>query len=115
MAFVDVRMPPGWDGVNTVSHLWQADGLLQVVLCTAYADFDWQGVVSRLGASDGLLVLKKPFDNIEVLQLAHALTRKWAVQRELRSTLANLAALVGARTVDLENANRELRDRKSVV
>src|SRR5688572_514542 len=38
MAFVDMRMPPGWDGVETIEHLWRADPQLQVVICTAYSD-----------------------------------------------------------------------------
>src|SRR5581483_10886334 len=39
MTFVDVRMPPGWDGIETVSRLWKAYPELQVVICTAYSDY----------------------------------------------------------------------------
>jgi CheY-like chemotaxis protein len=74
MAFVDVRMPPGWDGVETTAKLWLMDPHLQVVLCTAYSDYSWGEVFEQLGQSDGLLILKKPFDAVEALQLAHALT-----------------------------------------
>src|SRR5687767_2286007 len=41
LAFVDMRMPPGWDGLETVERLWQEDPELQIVLCTAYADSSW--------------------------------------------------------------------------
>jgi diguanylate cyclase (GGDEF)-like protein/PAS domain S-box-containing protein len=82
MAFVDIRMPPGWDGVETISHLWKAAPGLQVVICTAYSDYSWNEMRRHLGSSDSLLILKKPFDNIEVTQLAHALTRKWTVTRQ---------------------------------
>ena len=37
LAFVDIRMPPGWDGVETIIHLWKAYPSLQVVVCTAYS------------------------------------------------------------------------------
>jgi two-component system, sensor histidine kinase and response regulator len=86
MAFVDMRMPPGWDGVETIEHLWQADGQLQVVICTAYTDHSWESVLSRLDMRDRLLILKKPFDAIEVSQLACALTAKWQRTGELEAT-----------------------------
>jgi diguanylate cyclase (GGDEF)-like protein len=91
LAFVDGRMPPGWDGIETISHLWQECPDLQVVLCTAYADYSWQEIRRVLGESDSLLILKKPFDNVEVLQLAHALTRKWELNREIQGRLNQLA------------------------
>lgn len=91
VAFVDGRMPPGWDGIETIKHLWQACSELQVVLCTAYADYSWQQIRSELGESDNWLILKKPFDNVEVLQLAHALTRKWELNREIMGRLNRLA------------------------
>ena len=91
LAFVDGRMPPGWDGIETISHLWLACPDLQVVLCTAYTDYSWQDIQRMLGGSDGLLILKKPFDNMEVLQLAHALTRKWELNREIQCRLNKLA------------------------
>ncbi|WP_020588501.1 GGDEF/EAL domain-containing response regulator [Desulfobacter curvatus] len=91
LAFVDGRMPPGWDGIETISHLWEAAPELQVVLCTAYADYSWPEIQKVLGESDSLLILKKPFDNVEVLQMAHALTRKWELNREIKGRLNKLA------------------------
>jgi CheY-like chemotaxis protein len=69
MAFVDVRMPPGWDGIETIEHLWSVDPDLQVVICTAYSDYSWDQIVERMGNTDRLLILKKPFDAIEVTQM----------------------------------------------
>jgi two-component system cell cycle sensor histidine kinase/response regulator CckA len=77
MAFVDVRMPPGWDGVETIARIWEAYPALQVVVCTAYSDYSWEEMRAKVGQPDSLVILKKPFDNIEVQQLAHALTKKW--------------------------------------
>lgn len=90
LAFVDMRMPPGWDGLETIRHLWAADPRLQVVICTAYSDHSWAAITNRLGLSDNLLILKKPFDNVEVLQIAHALTRKWRLAREVEAHVASL-------------------------
>jgi signal transduction histidine kinase/DNA-binding response OmpR family regulator len=90
LAFVDGRMPPGWDGIETIGHLWRESPDLQVVLCTAYADYSWQEIQQTLGGSDNLLILKKPFDNVEVLQLAHALARKWELNREVQSRIDDL-------------------------
>lgn len=91
MAFVDVRMPPGWDGVETIYKIWQEYPDLQVVLCTAYSDYSWHDMINKLGQTDRLLILKKPFDNVEVRQMACSLTEKWDV-------LYNLDQLVQQRT-----------------
>lgn len=103
LAFVDIRMPPGWDGVETISRLWQADPDLQVVICTAYSDYSWDDMVRRLGHSDSLVILKKPFDNIEVVQLAHALTRKWTMGRDTRARRQDLERLVREATEELNH------------
>jgi signal transduction histidine kinase len=109
LAFVDMRMPPGWDGLTTICHLWRADPELQVVICTAYSDHSWAEIVERLGQSDNLLVLKKPFDAVEVTQMAHALSEKWALRRRLAAQMRELEAMVCERTRDLEQANRQLK------
>jgi len=87
VAFVDVRMPPGWDGVETTARLWAIDPDLQIVLCTAYSDYSWNEMFEKLGQRDGLLILKKPFDSVEALQLAHALTEKWSLHHQSRRKL----------------------------
>jgi PAS domain S-box-containing protein len=102
LAFVDVRMPPGWDGIETVEKLWAVEPDLQVVLCTAHSDYSWEEIVRRLGATENLVVLKKPFDNVEVLQLAYALVKKWRLTRQSQSRLADLDRAVNQRTKDLQ-------------
>ncbi len=109
LAFVDMRMPPGWDGVETITHLWAEDPDLQVVICTAYSDQSWSDVLRVLGDRESLLILKKPFDNIEVAQMASALTRKWSVQQQLRTRLGDLEAVVQRRTRSLEEVNERLQ------
>lgn len=109
VAFVDMRMPPGWDGLETIQHLWEVDPALQIVICTAYSDHSWQDILRKLGQRDGLLILKKPFDGIEVSQMAQALTQKWTLRRALDARLAQLETLVGERTHELERANERLQ------
>jgi PAS domain S-box-containing protein len=109
LAFVDVRMPPGWDGVETVIRLWEVDPNLQVVICTAYSDYSWNDIQTKIGHSDNLLILKKPFDNIEVIQLAHALTRKWMASQQARAKLEDLDCMVAKRTAELQATTDSLR------
>src|ERR1022692_3172160 len=108
MAFVDVRMPPGWDGVETTARIWQKYTDLQVVICTAYSDYSWEDMLKQLGYSDRLVILKKPFDNIEVLQLAISMTEKWRLYQQARLHLDDLEKMVRARTAALEKTNTEL-------
>jgi signal transduction histidine kinase len=109
LAFVDMRMPPGWDGVDTIEHLWKADPKLQVVICTAYSDTSWEDVLQRLDARDRLLILKKPFDNIEVRQLASALTAKWEMTQQAALQIDQLEEAVAERTRKLTQANAALQ------
>jgi len=98
MAFVDVRMPPGWDGVETIARIWEVDPSIQIVVCTAYSDYAWDDMRAKVGQPDSMLVLKKPFDNIEVRQIAHALTKKWFLNQQSALQLAELAEDVAERT-----------------
>jgi len=109
MAFVDMRMPPGWDGVETIEHIWQVDPDIQIVICTAYSDHDWNQVMQRLGSNDKLLILRKPFDNIEVLQIVIALTHKWDLTIKVRHQVEDLAVMVDQQTAELQQVNESLQ------
>jgi diguanylate cyclase (GGDEF)-like protein len=109
LAFVDMRMPPGWDGLETIEHLWAIDPDVQIVICSAHSDYNWTDVVARLNNSDKLLVVKKPFEAIEIMQSANALTRKWQNERIVRNQVETLEQVVTARTQGLETANKQLR------
>jgi PAS domain S-box-containing protein len=105
VAFVDVRMPPGWDGIETISHIWREFPDLQIVICTAYSDYSWEDIAKAVGNTDHVLVLKKPFDNIEVMQMACALAKKWQLTQIANRQLADLDALVAQRTAELNKVN----------
>ena len=102
LAFVDMRMPPGMDGLQTIAELWKIDPELQIVICTAYSDHSWEHAVSVLGHTENLLILKKPFDDVEVLQIAVALTCKWDSARAAGLKHRELEELVRVRTAELE-------------
>lgn len=114
LAFVDMRMPPGWDGLETIRRLWEVDPALQVVICTAYSDHDWADIRDALGDSDSLLVLKKPFDPVEVIQMTYALSTKWRATRLLEQQNKRLNDTVEQLYGEIEqrqNAERKLKHR----
>lgn len=109
LAFVDMRMPQGWDGAQTIEELWKVDPDLQVVVCTAYSDYSWEELLFRLQAHDRLLILKKPFDNIEVQQMANTLTAKWNMARHASLQTSHLEHLVEQRTLALTRTGHALQ------
>jgi two-component system NtrC family sensor kinase len=109
LAFVDVRMPPGWDGIETIEHIWAVYPDLQVVVCTAYSDYSWDEMHQKLGDSDRLVILKKPFDTVEVLQLAGTLTEKWWLLQQTRQHTLELEATIARRTEQLRKSEEQFR------
>lgn len=87
LVFMDVRMPPGIDGVETISRIWARHPNVEMVICTAYSDYSHDGILTKLGTSDRLLFLSKPFDSIAVKQMALSLSRKWTLHEEERHQL----------------------------
>jgi signal transduction histidine kinase len=96
VVFLDVRMPPGIDGVETAARLWRDHPDLEIVLCSAHNDYSWDDLTRALGQTDHLLVLRKPFDAIEVRQLAASLTEKWFRGRRLAQQIKDLDAAIQA-------------------
>ena len=84
IAFVDMRMPNGWGGLETIKNLWIAAPQLQIVLCTAYSDYSWDEIRAQLSKRDRFLILKKPFDNIEVQQMVETLINRQKAESQLR-------------------------------
>lgn len=109
LAFVDVRMPPGLDGIETTERIWRVDPDVQIVLCTAYSDYSWSDMHKRLGHSDRLLLLKKPFDHVEVLQLASALTEKWSLAQQVKRQVVQLEETVRKQTEELRYSEQHYR------
>lgn len=115
MAFIDMRMPPGWDGLETIERLWQVDPKLQVALCTAYSDYSWEDIDQRLALNDRLLILKKPFDAIEIRQMASALTVKWQMTEDAELKMNQLEQAVQERTRELSDANMIVQNSPTIL
>src|SRR5690606_11176155 len=101
VAFVDIHMPPGIDGVVTVQRIWEVDPHVEIVMCSAFSDYAWRDIVAALGASDQLLVLHKPVDAIEVQQATLALYRKWLLRAQASLRSEELERRVAQRTEQL--------------
>ncbi|MFL1525313.1 putative bifunctional diguanylate cyclase/phosphodiesterase [Pseudomonas sp. O230] len=101
LVFTDMRMPPGWDGLETIEQLWRADPHLQIALCTAYSDYTWEAMAERLEFGDQMLVLKKPFDSLEIRQMASALTWKWQMAQDAAMKVLSLEQTIEARVYEL--------------
>jgi CheY-like chemotaxis protein len=79
MAFVDMRMPPGWDGIKTAQNILEIDPEIQIVICTAYSEYSWKEMLDLMGNGERVAILKKPFDTVEALRLTNERTEKWRV------------------------------------
>ncbi len=101
LVFMDVRMPPGMDGIETIESIWKIDPDVGVVICTAYSDYSWDQIVIKLGQNDNLLFIRKPFDNVSLKQIALAMTTKWSLKKQVNEYIENLEHLVDKRTDEL--------------
>lgn len=84
VVFMDIRMPPGWNGMQTGAKIREIDPSIQIVVVTAYSDYSLSEIVRTIGAPEKLLFLRKPFDPDELTQMALALTEKWTLSKETR-------------------------------
>jgi predicted signal transduction protein with EAL and GGDEF domain len=109
LLFVDVRMPPGLDGIETTARLLEQDPEVGIVICSAYSDHSWEEMTEAFGTTDRVLILKKPFDTVEVRQLAHALQRRWELARLAALRVEDLTAVIDSQTRELKAANEALK------
>lgn len=109
LVFMDVRMPPGMDGIETIESIWKIDPDVGVVICTAYSDYSWDQIVAKLGQNDNLLFIRKPFDNVSLKQIALAMTTKWSLKMQVREHIENLEKQVALRTNELTETVDRLR------
>ncbi|WP_338474279.1 EAL domain-containing protein [Pseudomonas sp. MS646] len=101
LVFADMRMPPGWDGLQTIEKLWEADPRLQIALCTAFSDYTWETMSERIEFDDQLLILKKPFDTLEIRQMASAMTWKWQLAQDAARKMRSLERTIEERVQEL--------------
>ena len=112
LAFVNLEGPSGANGVETLRGFWQVDADLQAVLTTARSGYDWREVARQLGFSHNFVIVNKPFDRLEVLQLAASLALKWSYMRDAQQRLQDLNRLLEQQTDTLAATARELEAAK---
>jgi CheY-like chemotaxis protein len=83
LALVDMRMPPGWDGVETLLHMLEKDPQLEVAVCSSFSDITQEEVARRVGRTD-LQWLRKPFDLEAARELAWKSSERGVLRRKAR-------------------------------
>ena len=107
LIFVENQLPDG-DGLLLIKTLWKIDPDIHVVLCTADTSLNWQQVVSHLGESDQLLILQKPFIDLALRQIVHAMMRKWQLSRQSQHVMRFMESQIQERTKTIEEATQNL-------
>lgn len=102
LVFMDVRLPPGMNGIETIQKIWEDHPYTEIVICTAYSDYSWDQIVRNLGHTDTLLFMKKPFDITALKQTALTLTTKWNLRQETIAHTDKLENEVQDRTQELQ-------------
>jgi two-component system, sensor histidine kinase and response regulator len=112
LIFMDVRMPPGINGIETIARIWETHPNIEMVICTAYSDYSWDDILNKFGETDKLLFTKKPFNVVSIKQLAHALTTKWENAKQNREYQQLLEEEVERRTSELSKLLEHMKSLK---
>ena len=89
VAFIDIRMPPGMDGIETIRRIRKFEKNLEIVIMTAYTDKPLHEIVKNMELLHKLLYIRKPVGRVEIQQLTLSLVERWNVERETFKHLAS--------------------------
>jgi putative nucleotidyltransferase with HDIG domain len=111
VAFLDLRMPPGPDGIWLAERIRALDPYTEIVMVTGYSDTSTtpDKIASRVPPTDKLLYLQKPFHNLEIQHFAASLSTKWLGEIELRKIRNDLEGRIEQRTMELIKLNEQLK------
>ncbi|MCH2533858.1 MAG: ATP-binding protein [Bdellovibrionales bacterium] len=110
LIFMDVRMPPGIDGIQTIKLLRKDYPHLEFVICTAFSDYNWEEIAKELGHTDKVLFVPKPFDPTAIKQIALSQTIKFALNQENQAYSNKLETMVEKRTEQLKQQLEEIKN-----
>jgi len=102
LVFMDVRMPPGLDGVQTTKVLWKKFPNIEIVFCSAYSDYSWADISKELGVTHNFLFVSKPYSPISIKQLAFSLCIKNKALAQIKNSMDDLQKKVDERTEELK-------------
>ncbi len=108
VAFVDMRMPPGEDGLATARELRRLDDNIYIVIVTAYADRSIDDLQKTI--QHDIMLIRKPFNNEEIYQMARNLCNSWHRDQELQSLRTSLELQVEERTKEINQAYNDLAE-----
>ena len=111
MTFLDLRMPPGPDGIWLAERIRALNPYTEIVMVTGYSDTSTtpDKIASRVPPTDKLLYLQKPFHNLEIQHFAASLSTKWLGEIELRKIRNDLEGRIEQRTTELIKLNEQLK------
>jgi diguanylate cyclase len=84
LIFLDMRMPPAIDGLETAKRIRAIDPYVEIVIMTAYSDYSLEEIKEELGNPDRLLYFQKPFQPSQIKHLASSLCQKWYLEQKTR-------------------------------
>ncbi len=83
VAFLDMRMPPGPDGVWAAARIRELDPAIEIVMCTAFSDVDPAEIGGLVPPEEKLSYLQKPFHPHEIRQMTISLASKWRAEHRI--------------------------------
>jgi PAS domain S-box-containing protein len=108
IAFLDMRMPPGPDGLWTAEEIRKLDPHVTIIIVTAFSDVDPRAIEGKVPPSDKLLYIQKPITAPEIRQFVSSLGKKWNAEKELREIQCHLGAQFGEAMVQIISMKDEL-------
>ncbi len=75
IVYMDMRMPPGWDGLETAEKIREVDPAVRIILITAYMDYELDEIRQRIGFD--FIFMSKPIDANELSQSTALMGVQW--------------------------------------
>jgi len=110
VAFLDIHMDPGPDGIWTAERIRRLDPQVEIVMVTGFSGHHPGEIVRRIPPPHKLLYLQKPFSPHEIYQFAFSLSHKWKAEKELVEIQRDLESRVRKRTTSLQEVNLRLQE-----